>query len=94
LLTIFVLFKINNMDCRITLKRGESFFDQLQILFRSGTEVSLLLDEGGIDRAGGLIKSIQTNDEEPWMELESGVKIKLKTIIAVNGIFLTDYGEC
>jgi hypothetical protein len=53
-----------------------------------------LFDEEGMTRAEGLIKSIQTVNTTPFVEMENGLRIAIKDIIAVNGIFLPEYGEC
>jgi hypothetical protein len=60
----------------------------------SGSKVNLLFDDGGISRAEGFVKTIHTDIPDPYIELENEIKINVKTIIAVNGIFLPEYGEC
>jgi hypothetical protein len=82
------------MDWRLTLKKNESFLEILYNSFSSGGKVNLLLDEGGISRAEGFIKSIHTDVPDPYIEFENEARINLKTIIAVNGIFLPEYDEC
>ena len=82
------------MDWRLTLKKNESFLEILYDSFSSWGKVNLLLDEGGISRAEGFIKSIHTDVPDPYIEFENETRINLKTIIAVNGIFLPEYGEC
>jgi short-subunit dehydrogenase involved in D-alanine esterification of teichoic acids len=82
------------MDCRVTLRKNENFLETLYNSLSSGGKVNLLLDEGGINRAEGFIKSIHIDVPDPYTELENEIKINLKTIIAVNGIFLQEYGEC
>jgi short-subunit dehydrogenase involved in D-alanine esterification of teichoic acids len=82
------------MDCRVTLKKNESFLETLYNSLSSGSKVNLLFDDGGISRAEGFVKTIHTDIPDPYIELENEIKINLKTIIAVNGIFLPEYGEC
>lgn len=82
------------MDCRTTLNNNETFLKLLQSLSRSGDKVSLLLDDKGITRAEGFIKVIHTDIPDPFIELTSGMKIITRTIVAVNGVFLPEYGEC
>ena len=82
------------MDCRVTLRKNENFLETLYNSLSSGGKVNLLFDEGGISRAEGFIKSIHIDAPDPYIELENEIKINLKTIIAVNGIFLQEYGEC
>jgi len=82
------------MDCRATLSNNDSFLTLLQNAYLSGEKVYLLFDEKGITRAEGLIKTIQTDNTLPFIEIDNGLKILLQDIIAVNGIFLSEYGEC
>jgi short-subunit dehydrogenase involved in D-alanine esterification of teichoic acids len=82
------------MDCRVTLKKNESFLETLYNSLSSGSKVNLLFDDGGISRAEGFVKTIHTDIPDPYIELENEIKINVKTIIAVNGIFLPEYGEC
>jgi hypothetical protein len=82
------------MDCRVTLKKNESFLEILYNSLSSGGKANLLLDEGGISRAEGFVKSIHTDVPDSYVEFENETRINLKTIIAVNGIFLPEYGEC
>lgn len=58
------------------------------------TKVAMLLDNNGLVRAEGLIKSIVLNAEKPYMEMVGGLKIVLETITAVNDIFVPSYSEC
>ena len=82
------------MDCRVTLSNNDSFLSMLQHAYKSGEKVNVLFDENGMTRAEGLIKMIQTDHSNPFIEIENGLKIQVKDIIAVNGIFLPEYGEC
>ena len=81
------------MDCRLTLNKSDSFLKMLQNSYLSGEKVYLLFDENGMTRAEGRIKAIE-NDTILTIEMEDGLKIALRNIVAVNGIFLPDYGEC
>ncbi len=82
------------MDCRITLDKNETFLQQLERLFHAGEKVFLLIDDNGITRAEGLIRSIHLKTTIPYMELDNGFNIAVKDIIALNGVFLAEYGEC
>jgi hypothetical protein len=82
------------MDCRLTLGKGESFLEMLQSSYLSGQKSYLLYDENGMTRAEGFIKAIHVDAANPAIEMEDGLKIALKDIIACNGIFLPEYGEC
>jgi hypothetical protein len=54
----------------------------------------MLLDNNGLIRAEGLIKSINVEAAEPYIEMHGGLRIVLATITAVNGIFVASYSEC
>jgi hypothetical protein len=59
-------------------------------LYRGGEPARLLDDENGINRAHGLIADLN----EKSLRLDSGIPINLSAIVAVNGIFASDYTEC
>jgi len=82
------------MDSRITLNVNETFLEILESSFQQKEKVYLLLDENGIVRTEGFINAIQKDSPDTSIALESGKKIDLKTIVAVNGIFRPEYGEC
>lgn len=82
------------MDNRTTLKTGQSFLDLLLQLQKDNTKAAMLLDWNGLIRAEGIISEISMNDTQLYLKLQSGLKINLSTIVAVNGIFLSDYSEC
>lgn len=81
------------MDCRATLDAGETFLELLNASYKHGEKVHLLIDEQGISRLEGIIKII-TNATIPIIEFEGGQVISLDKIVAVNGIFRPEYGEC
>ena len=82
------------MDSRNTLPVKATFVETLKGAFQSQTRVHLMIDDNGLSRAEGLIKSISADGANPVMELESGMQIELQMIVAVNGIFLPEYAEC
>ena len=82
------------MDKRSTLITGQTFLKLLQQLQEEKTKASMLLDCNGLIRAEGMINHIILNDAQPHLELRSGLKSDLSTIVAVNGIFSPDYSEC
>jgi hypothetical protein len=51
----------------------------------------MLLDAKGMIRAEGLIRAIYLDVPKPYLELESGIKIIIKTIRAINGFFHHDF---
>ena len=82
------------MDCRITLNAGETFLELLTTSYKSGEKVSLLIDDGGMTRMEGIINTINDGTSTPIIELAGGEVITLDKIIAVNGVFRPEYGEC
>lgn len=60
----------------------------------SNSKVAMLLDDNGLVRAEGLIEQIFSDAPEPYLEMQSGTKIVLRTITAVNGVFSSSYCEC
>ena len=82
------------MDCRATLNNNDSFVDMLQNAFQAEEKVYLLFDDKGMTRAEGLIKKIALDKSPSYIEIENNLQIAIKDIIAVNGIFLPEYGEC
>jgi hypothetical protein len=82
------------MDIRTTLKNKETFIEILSNCLEEKTKVAMLLDDNGLIRAEGLIKAMELNTAQPYVELQSGLKVVLDTITAVNGIFIASYSEC
>lgn len=82
------------MDSRTTLKCNATFIDLLSNCMQTKTKVAMLLDNNGLIRAEGLIKTMEINATQPYIELQGGLKIALDTIRAVNGIFVASYSEC
>ncbi|MGN6292416.1 MAG: hypothetical protein ACTHMV_06680 [Chitinophagaceae bacterium] len=82
------------MDIRTTLSVNETFLEILKNCQEQKTKAAMLLDSEGIVRVEGLIKEICLTSPNPYLELESGTKVVLKTIIAINGIFSPSYSEC
>ena len=81
------------MDCRLTLGKNDSFLHLLQQAQASGEKLYLLLDKNGITRAEGFVKAIQPGPL-PVLELDNGLTTPINKIIAINGIFSPEYGEC
>jgi hypothetical protein len=82
------------MDCRITLQSDETFLGLLSQCQQAHEKVAMLLDIDGLTRAEGFIKTINSEAPSPYIEMESGQKIAIATISAVNGIFAPGYAEC
>ncbi len=82
------------MDSRNTLECNATFIDILSNCMEAKTKVAMLLDNNGLIRAEGLIKSMEINVTQPYIQMQGGLKIVLSTITAVNGIFVASYSEC
>ena len=82
------------MDCRITLNNNESFHHMLEEAFAAGEKIYMLIDENGLQQVEGVITSIETTNGNFVINLDNGRQIPLKTIAALNGVFLPEYGEC
>lgn len=75
------------MHPRDELYKSNTSFKLLRNSLNSGAVVNLLLDDKGYIQATGIIKSIHIEDRIPFMELKSGMKIALKTVVGINTIF-------
>jgi hypothetical protein len=82
------------MDLRNTLAQDETFMVILNECFSKNTKVALILDNDGLEKMEGKIITIESNAKEPYFKLNDGSLIFVKTVIAVNGIFLPSYSEC
>jgi len=83
------------MDCRVTLNINETFLDLLKTLYYSKTKVYLLIDDDGIARMEGFIVKLDEENVPPaYIEMDSGIKLAVKKVVAVNGTFLPEFGEC
>jgi hypothetical protein len=82
------------MDSRITLSGNETFLSILSNCITSNSKVAMLLDDNGLVRAEGFIKQIFPDAPQPYLEMQSGTKIVLQSIAAVNGIFVSSFCEC
>jgi hypothetical protein len=90
-----VATKILLMDSRTTLKNNGNFIEILSACLKEKSKVAMLLDNNGLVRAEGFVKSIITEAvQPPYVEMEGGLRIVLSTITAVNGIFVASYAEC
>jgi hypothetical protein len=77
-------------DARETIPVKGNFYSILEKLYRNRETASLLYDENGINRANGRITELN----EKSLLLDSGIRINLSGVVAVNGIFASDYTEC
>jgi hypothetical protein len=82
------------MDSRITLQVDTTFLEILKSCLRQEEKVYLLIDENGLVRIEGWIDGIYKEPYGTYIELKEGRRVDISTIIAVNGIFRPEYGEC
>ncbi len=82
------------MDSRITLGNGESFLDTLIHAQANNEMINLIIDAGGLERIAGKVQSLKNSAGKVIATMDDGRKILLEQIVALNGIFLPDYGEC
>ena len=82
------------MDKRGTLSANESFTELLKRCYEGKEKVSMILDDGGLQRKEGTLKSIYLDAQPSYFELEDGSKVYLHSVVAINGTFLSDYSEC
>jgi hypothetical protein len=82
------------MDSRITLQADTSFLEILESCLQKEEKIHLLIDENGLVRMEGLIDHIRKEPSGVFIELKEGRKIDIRIIVAVNGIFRPEYGEC
>jgi hypothetical protein len=78
------------MDCRDTISKDQTFLKMLREEHEAGRKVNLIIDANGLNRLQGHIVSMRENE----LELEGKVVVPLSEIIAINGIFSSDFSEC
>ena len=84
------------MDIRQTFASTEELSEILTDLKATNADVAMLIDRDGLFRAAGKITDIRADD------LKGGITVLLNEdsaylltdIVAVNGIFRSDYSEC
>lgn len=82
------------MDIRQTLSIDENFLGILLDCKQRNAKAEMILDINGLERAEGLIDEIHPQGQQPHLVFQDGTIILLKTIVAVNGVFLSAYSEC
>lgn len=75
------------MNIRTTSSINETFLEILISCKERKRNAAMFLDAKGMIRIEGLISAIYLDVPKPYLELESGIKIIIKTIRAVNGFF-------
>jgi hypothetical protein len=82
-----------NGDIRETLPEKGNFYEIILSLYQKRGLANILYDDNGLTRAKGYIKYLNEN-EFPYLILDNEVQINIISIVAVNGIFASDYSEC
>jgi len=84
------------MDQRQTFKDAQQLFSFISQIFQEKQTAALLIDKDGLTRVEGIITSIQPNAnvEETLIKVDENTTFTIKEIIAVNGLFRSDYSEC
>ena len=85
------------MDQRQTFGDLKELRGLLEEIRDSKAPARLLIDKGGLDRLNSRILAIEEGEgNEVFAVLDSDLfpTILLKEIVAVNGIFRSDYSEC
>ncbi len=82
------------MDCRLTIGESETFLGILTRCMEAGERVDMILDENGLTRAAGHIRSVNTEDGQSFLEMENGRRIEIGSVVAVNGVFASAYSGC
>ena len=87
------------MDQRITFGTLDELKNILSDLQRTQARASLLIDRDGLTRVEGMIMSLQESNPslgQTTFRLEGpdSAPIHLQEVIAVNGIFRSDFSEC
>jgi hypothetical protein len=73
---------------------GESFYPIIMELFEKKEKASILYDDNGPTRAGGIIESVYEKDGKHWLRLEDQTEIRVDQLQAVNGNFSSDFSTC
>ncbi len=82
------------MDGRLTIGESETFLGILTQCMETGQKVDMILDDNGLTRAAGYIKSVDSVDGQSFLEMEDGRRIDISTVVAVNGVFAAAYSGC
>jgi hypothetical protein len=84
------------MDQRQTFGNLDELKVILDKCYNEHTPVALLADHDGLFRVSGNIATAITDTPltDAVLKLDNGSSLKLMEIVAVNGIFHSDYSEC
>ena len=84
------------MDIRNPVISADYFLMALAEYQENHQPVSLLLDQQGLARMEGFVVNIHADEVllKTTIELDNGHTFTLKDLLAVNGLFRSDYSEC
>jgi len=84
------------MDIRQTFSSEHELMEMLADLKAKQRDVALLVDRDGLSRAAGKITALAADNltNSVTVSLNNDNTYELTEIIAVNGIFRSDYSEC
>ena len=84
------------MDIRQTFSSEHELMEMLADLKAKQRDVALLVDRDGLARAAGKITALATDNltNSVTVSLNNDNTYEPTEIIAVNGIFRSDYSEC
>ena len=74
----------------------EIILDVLSEYQENHHEASLIIDQNGLTRVEGHIVSIHAENDflKSKVELDDGTSFLIEQVVAVNGMFRSDYSEC
>ncbi len=84
------------MDQRQTFSDAYELLSFIETLQKDAAKASLLIDNDGLERLEGIITGITGNDDpnKTCITIDTKQEVTLDDIIAVNGLFRSDYSEC
>lgn len=84
------------MDQRTTFDNNKTLLTTICDLLRKEEKVSLLIDLQGLTRLEGHIVHIDQQEpiEKTLVKVSDAELFRLEQLIAVNGVFRSDYSEC
>jgi hypothetical protein len=85
------------MDQRNTFNGTNQLLDIITSLFKQKGKASLIIDKEGLTRMEGLITKVEQNNNnigETMIHLRPSNYFLLDEVIAINGVFRSDYSEC
>lgn len=84
------------MDQRQIFDDGNELFSLVTAIYNERIMASLIIDKDGLVRVEGIVTSIikDAGSENATIIINEGIEIPLREIIAVNGLFRSDYIEC